>query len=426
MNLPSTMNPATRAMWVLSLLLVGGLLAGLEAQTVSTNVVPGVTGGPFAGASHPLPPPEPEVRPFIADTYPEDNDGDRIADSLVAEVARLQATAATSQFDGDRIQAQNELADAVDVELIFNRRVTDEQINRFITMGGEITYLYRSVSYGWNGRIARSQITAIPQVMGDALVLVNAPVQAQLHLDKATQTGRVRVVWGPGFAGSAGGYSGDATISIAILDSGVDGSHTDLSGRQVYWRDFTPDGQVTAGDVIAHGSHVAGIALGSGSVGGVGPSTLRFTQDGNLASVEAGSFFPAPIDLPTSSVDFNMTAMWAGGGSTTLHLVSHVKGTSGGWVGFASSSGASPRTLNSSFTGDAGLAYSPALLSAGNGTVSGFVVTGQVTAYPGAGDGFNTFRGVAPGCNWAGAKVFRNDGSGSTAWINAALAACRT
>jgi subtilisin family serine protease len=392
-------------------------LAGLEAQT---NV-----GGPFSDILQPLPPAEPAVRPLIADTYPEDSNRDRIADSLVAEVARLQAIASTAQIDGDRIQAENELADAVDVELIFNRQVTEEQIASFVAMGGEITYLYRSVSYGWNGRIARGQITAIPQAMGDALVLVNAPSQTQMHLDKATQTGRVRPVWGDGFAGSVAGFSGNTNITIAIMDTGVDESHSDLNSRRVYWKDFSTDANANPIDMLEHGSHVAGIALGSGAAGGISDGTLLFTQSGTLGSgVPAGNFFPAPIGLPAASLSFNMTARWTGvgNGSTDLYLVWRTNGFTGPWFGNgAPSTGTSPLTLNSTLTGDPSRAYSPALLSSGNPQVQNFVVTSQVGNYPAVGDGFNKLRGVAPGCNWAGAKVFANSGSGNTLWSHVAL-----
>jgi hypothetical protein len=209
------------------------------------------------------------------------------------------------------------LASFVDVELIFNRRVTEEQISSFIAMGGEITYLYRSVSYGWNGRVARDQITTIPQVMGATLVLVNESLPMEHHLDMATRTGRVRPVWAGGFAGSVAGFSGNPNITIAIVDTGVDESHTDLNGRRVYWHDFSSDALASPLDVIHHGTHVAGIATGSGSAAGAATGTLNFTDSGSLSGVSPGNFYPSPLDLPATSLNFNLTAQWAGGGSTT-------------------------------------------------------------------------------------------------------------
>jgi subtilisin family serine protease len=366
-----------------------------------------------------VPPNEPEVRPLIANTYPEDGDQDRIADKLAAEVERLETTASASLLAEEKVQAQGELAAPVDVELIFNQQVTQGQINAFATMGGEITYLYRSVSYGWNGRIAREQILGLPQAMGATLALVHQPRRAQLHLDTATRTGRVRPIWANGFAGSAAGYSGSSSITIAIVDTGVDETHTDLNDRRVYWHDFSTDNNASPIDMIAHGSHVAGISVGSGAGGGAGTGTLYFTQEGSLAGVSG--FYPAPIDLPATSVDFNMTARWTGGGRTTLYLVSHSKGAAGGWGYYTSVFGRSPRTLSYTLTGSASLAYSPALMGSGNSSVSDFVVTCQASSYPGVGDGFNKLRGVAPGCNWAGAKVFSNSGNGYMNWTDAAI-----
>jgi subtilisin family serine protease len=384
-------------------------LLGIHTLAVATLV-----------AQTPVPPPEPDVRPFIADTYPEDADRDHIADRLSNEVQQLQTTALASLVTEERLEAEAQLAAGVTVELIFNRQVTQSEIDEFAARGGRITYLYRAVSYGWNGRIARGQIPALPQALGPALVLVHEPRQARLHLDLATRTGRTRPIWAAGFGGSADGYDGHTSITIAIVDSGVDESHPDLDGRRVYWQDFSDDNSASPVDMVAHGSHVAGIAVGSGASGGAATGTLLFTQEDSLAGVTNG-FYPSPIDLPAASVNFNSTAQWTGGGSTTLHLASHIKGSSGGWGSHASTTGSSPRTLNHTLTGDSSRAYSPALIGVGDNTVSNFVATCQVSSYPAVGDGFNRFRGVAPGCNWAGAKVFANDGTGFMSWTDAAL-----
>ena len=37
------------------------------------------------------------------------------------------------------------------------------------------------------------------------------------------------------------------------------------------------------------------------------------------------------------------------------------------------------------------------------------------------GDGFNKFRGVAPACKWAGAKVFTNAGAADDTTVGSAL-----
>ena len=370
----------------------------------------------------PVPPPEPTVRPFIAESYPNDVDGDRIADGLSAQSQALQALVSTAQTSAERDNARQLAAAPVEVELVFRRQITQNQIDAFVAKGGEISYLYRSVSYGWNGRIPLERVNDLPGAMGQDLVLVEQPLPIQKHLDSATRTGRVRPIWAPGFAGSLSGYSGSGDITIAIIDTGVDETHTDLNGRRVYWTDFSTDAEPDPIDLDQHGSHVAGIALGTGAASGADTVPIRFSQVGNLADIPNGQFFPVPIDLPATPLTFNATAQWTGGGSTRLDLVNRANGIAGSWFIIAQSSlGTSSRTLNHDFTPDANTAYSPALLSAGGSSVADFVVTGQFSDYPGAGDGFNRFRGVAPGCNWAGAKVFGDDGSGIMTWVDSAI-----
>jgi hypothetical protein len=78
-------------------------------------------------------------------------------------------------------------------------------------------------------------------------------------------------------------------------------------------------------------------------------------------------------------------------------------------------------TVTNTFTGSSSRAYSQAIIQNTGGTVQAFVVTSTITDYPGVGDGFNRLRGVAPGCNWAAAKVFNDSGNASTSGISAAI-----
>jgi exo-poly-alpha-galacturonosidase len=393
----------------LRVLLIVGLVSILGAGDVAQGEI-------FA------PPPPPQIPPLISTTYSNDLNRNAIDDELESK-ATMATTQLKSAITPKAVnEAKSLLTNIVDIELVFKNPVTQRQIDDFQNLGGQIVYMYKAASYGWNGRIALEKVSNLPSLMGATMVLAQEAKPVVLHLDVATRTGRVRPVWATGFAGNPAGFDGASTITIAILDTGIDANHSDLSGRQVYWQDFSDDGASSPVDIIEHGSHVAGIALGTGTSSGSGTSTLYYTDVGDLTDVPNGAFYAYPIGLPTASVAYSSTAKWTGGGSTNLYQVYHTKGINGGWAAIsAAASGSSPQTETNTFTGASNQAYSSALLSNGGVTVKDFVITNSATNYPGVGDGFNKLRGVAPGCNWAAAKVFSNDGSGYSTWISAAI-----
>ncbi len=364
----------------------------------------------IAGADPPL--------PFIARSYPNDTDGDRVADDLRQKQQQALQALQRARTPAERAAATREAQRVVDVELIFDSPVDDAHMAAFKDTGSEITHVYKTLSYGWNGRIRLEALDRVVAAMGDALLLIEEPQLLVLHMDTATQTGRVRPVWADGFAGSLQGFAGSTNITVAIVDSGVDESHSDLIGRRAYWKDYTPDGFVAPRDLVQHGSHVAGIALGSGEASGAIAGVLNYTDQGNLSGVNGG-FYPSPIRLPATSLTFSQTARWNGGGSTTLYLARNNQGEAINWTSEGSATGTSPLIQSKTFTPSATRNYTSALI--GNGTMTDYVVSISLSPYDAPGDGYNRLRGVAPLCRWAGAKVFTDAGSGNTTYINAAL-----
>ena len=65
----------------------------------------------------------------------------------------------------------------------------------------------------------------------------------------------MRPVWSPGFAGNGSGFDGDTNITIAIIDSGMDASHSDLAGNGEFWKDYTTDALTTPEDFSQHATH---------------------------------------------------------------------------------------------------------------------------------------------------------------------------
>lgn len=364
----------------------------------------------------PLAPPPPRVPPLIARHYPEDVDGDGLDDLLGWRVKACAAEREQAATPEARMQADAGLDAQVDLECIFADPVTQDQIDAFTNMGGQITYVYQAVSYGWNGCLPLRRLPELRARLGNSLVLAHEPPEAKLHLDTATRTGRVRPIWANGFAGVSGGFSGDATITIGIIDTGIDASHTDLAGRSVSWHDYTTDGLSSPADYVQHGTHVSGIALGTGAAGGSTDGTLFYSDSGSLSGVVSGNFYPSSVELPGTPATVTATGVWVGGGTTTINLLYY---SNGGWYIQSQVSGSSPLTLSYSLTPVAGRIYSVSLLS--NGSMGDYAIATQITGYPTPGDGFNRFRGVAPDCRWAMAKVFTSGDSGDMTWTYSAL-----
>jgi hypothetical protein len=241
------------------------------------------------------PPPPPEIPPIISESYLSDQDGDKIDDSLLEEQFTL--------FSGGDPW--------VYVELIFKEQITQKQIDDFLLLGGEITYIYKALSYGWNGRIPLHHVETLPLLMGPALVQVEKPKQERHCMDVATQTGRVRPIW-KNFAGKPLGFDGDPNIAIGIIDSGVDGTHMDLAGRKAYWMDQSGESPTDSVDYDGHGSYMAGIAVGTGASGGSGTGTLYYTY----AFREPAYLHPClnqNVSFPVSGCSFKSEACWNGG-----------------------------------------------------------------------------------------------------------------
>lgn len=401
-----------------------------------------------AGAQLPwLAPPEPAVRPQLPRRGDLDIDNNRVDDRLDGRIAGLRRSLQTETVPGRRMQLAQDLAAPLHLELVFDSQISQKQIDDFVALGGSIDHVYRAVSYGWSGSLPGSALDALPASMGNSLLVVAEQTQAELHLDEATRTGRVRPVWARGFAGASNGVSGTDNITIGIVDSGVDDSHADLSGRNEFWKDYTTDAEATPRDVGQHGSHVAGIALGTGAAFGAGPGTFKYTDSGDLTGIAANSAFISRIHIAPPSLSVTSNAQFNSCGvcdlkanlcsncgtkacssntdCTASATLAYGSGSNGALIGFQtfnSVTGASALNLvTSPFSAYAFQHYSSVLIQNATKTITTYAVSNSVAGYAAVGDGFNAMRGAAPGARWAGAKVFTNAGAGTSTTIGAAV-----
>ncbi len=345
---------------------------------------------------------QPELRPELPNLSARDRNGDRIDDEFTHSVSAR-----------------------VEVQVILLQPVTSAELAAFERQGGQVSHVFRAVSYGWSGSLPRANLNALRVELGSALHFIAAPRVVLPLLDEATRTGRVRPVWAATFSSAPAGFMGNANITIGVIDTGVDGTHTDLADNSAGFQDFSTDMVQTVRDVQAHGTHVTSIAVGTGAAFGVGPGTLHYTNAGNLNGFAAGNFSPAPIHTPAyfnanSPLTVSATATWVGGQSASLRAA-QATDPNGTWTQFALSTGAAPQTLLSVGTASALLRYSDALTQSSPASVSTFAVANSVANYPAVGDGFNALSGVAPQCKWFGAKVFTDQGFGNSTSTGAAL-----
>ena len=283
---------------------------------------------------------------------------------------------------------------------------TEIELALFRSLGGEIRHVFRTAVYGFSGTLPCISLAALVRDLQEQLCLVEAIQRGEALLDDSTRQIRARpLVWEDPYPPVVGyDLNGDPDIVIAIVDSGIDPTHTDLAGKVAVWQDFMPGTLPSAADSNGHGTHVAGIAAGTGAALGSGSlATLTTTTSDKFPSGQGYSYVDH-IKVPVvGSGQVTLDLVWYHTGGTALIKLHD---SSGGWIG-SQYTGTSPLVHTWTITApDNYKAY------AGNNQGLGGVHYSMLVTYPyqAVGDGFNLFRGLAPACRLAGLRVLNING----------------
>ena len=252
-----------------------------------------------------------------------DNDFDGINDELEQKLLKLK----DSQANQDEDTHTKSLEDTIDLEdLIDEGSIKDQDLEitkdeipiivRFPQMdiaslksyfkatGGNIKSQYRKAMNGFAGTIDYEGLKQFNRTLNanniPFLLEADAKVQAQLYYNSRNMNLRP-YIW------NDLKYTGDNTTSIAILDTGIDESHSffdpgyesgNFSKKIVAWNDMINVSSMPYDD-NAHGTHCAGIAAGDGDI--------NRDHQGRVVS--------------TFAFGLNLSDSWFGYPETTIELI---------------------------------------------------------------------------------------------------------
>ena len=91
----------------------------------------------------------------------------------------------------------------------------------------------------------------------DGVRYVEKDITFHASLDKSAPQMGAPVAWDAGLTGKG--------VVVCLVDSGIDGTHPDLKGRIIGWKDIAAGQDDRPYDDFGHGTHCAGIIGGSGA-----------------------------------------------------------------------------------------------------------------------------------------------------------------
>ena len=331
-----------------------------------------------------------------------DRDGNRLEDALEALAAEALAAG-----EPDR---------PLDFIALLAAPPTEADRALCTSLGGAVRHVFTAATWGLSGTLPAEKLPALADGLGGRLVVIS-PVRRGRHcLDDSARQIRARpLVWD----GATGyGLTGEAGTVIAICDGGIDATHADLTGKIVVSRNFTTGADYSTTDPNGHGTHLAGIAAGTGAAlsGSSGTITLTTTFSGRLPSSSTTHFGDmVKVNVLASGLPVTLDLEWLGAGSAYIGLQDPDGTLQGSWV----IGSGHPLTNTWYVVTHPDLIYKAC---AGNQVGSGNQPYSLLVSVPynPLVDGFTPFQGIAPGCDLASLQMLFLDGTGDEDdWIAA-------
>ncbi len=205
-----------------------------------------------------------------------DADNNKIDDKLSALVNGI------TKLDIESPNALRENGEKVKVCICVNKKPNNALIERLIGYGAEIETIYDELIYAIYAILPVSMIDIV--ATDNEVTYIQKEYYSTAHLDTSTINMGVR---GSSYVWNANPtIKGNPYYTIAILDTGVDSTHPDMSNF-LYFRDFSGEGYPSGSigyDYGHHGTHCASIAAGTGIA----------DTDPEIAEETVSNQFPSP------------------------------------------------------------------------------------------------------------------------------------
>ncbi|MFQ5977260.1 MAG: S8 family serine peptidase [Candidatus Heimdallarchaeota archaeon] len=254
-----------------------------------------------------------QTTPKVALPSSVDRNRNKIADNLEKELIRSQNT-------------------DVDVLIGFSHKPTPEDREFIERLGGKWKKDYQVVWVA-SATLPADTIQTVADRIDVSAIEQNG--QSQAFLQYSTKQIRARgAAWNTLTNGATGAnYTGNADFSTAVLDTGVDATHPDLSSRVIAWADFVGANVSEGGNAYPsysdyghHGTHVASIISGQGNMSR--NSHVNVTQSGTITTTARSAWFGPSFELFNSnSVSINVSQYWLDADPTFVGLYGE-----SGWV----------------------------------------------------------------------------------------------